>query len=261
VALLAIPLLDGPTHLGWSPMTISELALLPGWLDPSVLIPSLGSWAVTGILLIIFAECGLLIGFFLPGDTLLFLAGLLVAQGASGIDINIWLFVLLLSISAFVGNVVGYWIGYKAGPPVFSRPNAKFLKKEHIERSAAFFEKYGKITVVLARFVPIMRTVATVMAGASKMDRKIYLTYSAVGGVLWVGVVTLAGYFLGQIAFIRDNVDLIFLAAVGVVVLGLVVPAVMHLVQRRRKGITAAESDAAVDDAADGIAESDAKTI
>ena len=241
-------------------MMTSQLALLPGWLDPSNLISSLGSWAVVGVLLIIFAECGILIGFFLPGDTLLFLAGLLVAQEAGGIDINIWLFVALLSVAAFVGNVVGYWIGYKVGPAVFSRPDAKFLKKEHIDRSAAFFEKYGKITVVLARFVPIVRTVATVMAGASRMDRKVYLTYSAIGGVIWVGVVTLAGYFLGQIQFIRDNVDLIFLAAVGVVVLGLVIPAVTHLVQRRR-GITPAESDAAVDDAADGIAENDAKTV
>ena len=241
-------------------MMTSQLALLPGWLDPSTLISSLGSWAVVGVLLIIFAECGILIGFFLPGDTLLFLAGLLVAQDAGGIDINIWLFVALLAVAAFVGNVVGYWIGYKVGPAVFSRPDAKFLKKEHIDRSAAFFEKYGKITVVLARFVPIVRTVATVMAGASRMDRKVYLTYSAIGGVIWVGVVTLAGYFLGQIQFIRDNVDLIFLAAVGVVVLGLVIPAVMHVIQRRR-GITPAESDAAVEDAAEGIAENDAKTV
>ena len=241
-------------------MMTTELALLPGWLDPSNLISSLGSWAVVGILLIIFAECGILIGFFLPGDTLLFLAGLLVAQGATGIDINIWLFVALLAVAAFIGNVVGYWIGYKVGPAVFSRPDAKFLKKEHIDRSAAFFEKYGKITVVLARFVPVVRTVATVMAGASRMDRKIYLTYSALGGVIWVGTVTLAGYFLGQIAFIRDNVDLIFVAAVGVVVAGLVVPAIMHLVQRRRKGISAAESDEAVETAAEGIADSDATT-
>jgi membrane-associated protein len=243
-------------------MMTTELALLPGWLDPSNLISSLGSWAVVGVLLIIFAECGILIGFFLPGDTLLFLAGLLVAQGAAGgIDINIWLFVALLALAAFIGNVVGYWIGFKVGPAVFSRPDAKFLKKEHIDRSAAFFEKYGKITVVLARFVPIVRTVATVMAGASKMDRRVYLSYSAIGGVIWVGTVTLAGYFLGQIAFIRENVDLIFVAAVAVIVLGLVVPAAMHLLQKRKKGITAAESDAAVDDAAEGIAESDAKTV
>ncbi len=215
----------------------SELALLPGWLDPSNLIAGLGSWAVLGICLIIFAECGILLGFFLPGDTLLFLAGLLVASahaGNGGIDINLALFVLLLSLAAFAGNVVGYWIGYKVGPPVFSRPNARFLKHEHIERSEAFFAKYGKITVVLARFVPVVRTIATVMAGASRMDRRIYLTYSAIGGVLWVGVVTVAGYFLGQIPWVADNVDLIFIAAAAVVVASLVAPGVVHFVQRRR---------------------------
>jgi membrane-associated protein len=218
-------------------MNSTSLALLPGWLDPSNLIQGLGSWAVVGILLIIFAECGILIGFFLPGDTLLFLAGLLVAsahKGQDGIDINLWLFVALLAVAAFVGNVVGYWIGYKVGPPVFNRPDAKLLKHEHIEKSAAFFEKYGKITVVLARFVPIVRTVATVMAGASRMNRKIYLTYSAIGGLLWVTVVTLAGYFLGQIPWVADNVDLIFIAAAAVVVAGIAAPGVLHLLQRRK---------------------------
>ena len=223
-----------------STMNSLNLALLPGWLDPANIIQGLGSWAVVGILLIIFAECGILIGFFLPGDTLLFLAGLLVstaAAGGSGIRINLVLFIVLLAIAAFVGNMVGYWIGYKVGPAVFSRPDAKLLKKEHIDRSAAFFAKYGKITVMLARFVPIVRTVATVMAGASRMDRRVYVIYSAVGGAVWVTVVTLAGYFLGQIPFVAKNVDLIFIAAVGVVVLGIAVPAIMHLLQRRRNSL------------------------
>jgi membrane-associated protein len=221
-------------------MNSLNLALLPGWLDPANIIQGLGSWAVVGILLIIFAECGILIGFFLPGDTLLFLAGLLVsaaATGGSGLRINLVLFIALLALAAFAGNMVGYWIGYKVGPAVFSRPDAKFLKKEHIDRSAAFFAKYGKITVMLARFVPIVRTVATVMAGASRMDRRVYVIYSAVGGAVWVAVVTLAGYFLGQIPFVAKNVDLIFIAAVGVVVLGVAVPAIMHLFQRRRKSL------------------------
>ena len=151
-------------------MTTSYLALLPGWLDPSNLITAMGSWAVLGILLIIFCECGILLGFFLPGDTLLFISGLFVATGA--MDINLWLFIGLLSLAAFVGNMVGYAIGYKIGPPVFNRPNAKLLKHEYIEKSEAFFAKYGKITVVLARFVPVVRTVATVMAGASRMNAR-----------------------------------------------------------------------------------------
>lgn len=218
--------------------TTTQSALLPGWLDPTNIIQGLGSWAVVGILLIIFAECGILLGFFLPGDTLLFLAGLLVASahaGGEGIQINLALFIGLLAIAAFVGNVVGYWIGYKVGPSVF-KENARFLKQEHVDRSAAFFAKYGKITIVLARFVPIVRTVATVMAGVSKMDRKTYLSYSAIGGVIWVGSVTLAGYFLGQIPWVAANVDLIFIAAAAVVVAGLVLPGFVHVLQRRRAG-------------------------
>ncbi len=214
------------------PVTQENLALLPGWLDPSQIIPSLGSWVVVGILLIIFAECGILIGFFLPGDTLLFLAGLYVATGT--IHINLVLFIALLAIAAFVGNMVGYAIGWKVGPAVFKRPDARFLKHEYIERSTAFFEKYGKVTIVLARFVPIIRTVATVMAGAARMDTKIYTLYSALGGVLWVGIVTTAGFYLGQIKFVADNVDLLFLGAVIVVVAFTAVPAIIHLIQRRR---------------------------
>ncbi len=213
-------------------MTTTYLALLPGWLSPENLINNMGAWAVLGIMLIIFAECGILLGFFLPGDTLLFVSGLFIASGA--IDINLWLFIALVSLAAFVGNMVGYWIGYKIGPPVFSRPNAKLLKREYIDKSAAFFDKYGKVTIVLARFVPVVRTVATVMAGASRMNVKIYTLYSAIGGVIWITTVTVAGYFLGQIGFIRDNLDLIVIAAVVVVICASAFPAVAHWVASRR---------------------------
>jgi membrane-associated protein len=213
-------------------VTTTYLALLPGWLSPENLINNMGAWAVLGIMLIIFAECGILLGFFLPGDTLLFVSGLFIASGA--IDINLWLFIALVSLAAFVGNMVGYWIGYKIGPPVFSRPNAKLLKREYIDKSADFFSKYGKITIVLARFVPVVRTVATVMAGASRMNVKIYTLYSAIGGVIWITTVTVAGYFLGQIGFIRDNLDLIVIAAVVVVICASAFPAVAHWVASRR---------------------------
>ena len=109
----------------------TQLALLPGWLDPSNLINAMGTWAVLGIMLVIFAECGILLGFFLPGDTLLFVSGLLIASGA--IDANLWVFIALVSLAAFVGNMVGFAIGWKIGPPVVSRPDAKFLKHEYIE--------------------------------------------------------------------------------------------------------------------------------
>ncbi|WP_343074636.1 DedA family protein [Nakamurella aerolata] len=211
---------------------MTQLALLPGWLDPQNIITGLGSWAVVGIMLILFAECGLLIGFFLPGDTLLFMAGLLVKTNV--LDINIWLLIVLEIVAAFVGNMVGYGIGYKVGPAVFRRPDAKFLKPEHIERSREFFDRHGKITIVLARFVPVVRTVVTVMAGASRMDAKIYTLYSFIGGVLWCALVTLGGYLLGGIPFIANNVDLLIVLAVLAVVLASAGPAIYHWLQRRK---------------------------
>jgi len=206
--------------------------ILPSWLDAEGLVNSMGSWALLGIALILFAECGLLIGFFLPGDTLLFIAGLLVAKGT--FHVNIVLAITILAVAAFIGNMVGYGIGYNAGPLVFDRPNARFFKHEYVERSAAFFEKYGRAAVILARFVPVVRTVATVMAGVSKMNVRIYTLYSAVGGVIWVAGVMTAGYFLGRIKFIADNVDVILIGAVVVVVLFSAVPALLHLRSRRR---------------------------
>ena len=214
-------------------MNPTELAgILPSWLNAEGLVNSMGSWALLGIALIIFAECGLLIGFFLPGDTLLFITGLLVATHQ--FHVNLFLAILILVVAAFVGNMVGYGIGYKAGPLVFDKPNARFFKKEYVDKSAAFFEKYGRVAVILARFVPVVRTVATVMAGVSKMNTRVYTLYSAIGGVLWVAGVTVAGYFLGQIPFIADNVDLILIGAVVVVVLVSAVPAVLHLRSNRR---------------------------
>ncbi len=213
-------------------------ALLPGWLDPSTLIDAMGSWAVLGIALIIFAECGILLGFFLPGDTLLFVSGLLIASAAggdSGIHINLALFIALVALAAFVGNLVGYGIGRAAGPRVFHRKDAKFLKPEYVDKSQHFFDRYGAITVMLARFVPIVRTVATVMAGVSRMNAKLYTVYSAIGGIVWVTVVTVAGYYLGQIDFIRQNVDLIFILAVVAVVCASAVPALWHWHQRRTR--------------------------
>lgn len=199
----------------------------------------MGSWALLVIALIIFAECGLLIGFFLPGDTLLFISGLLVATHK--FHVNLFLTIVILAVAAFVGNMVGYGIGYKAGPLIFDKPNAKFFKQEYVEKSSAFFDKYGKVAVILARFVPIVRTVATVMAGVSKMNTRIYTLYSAIGGVVWVAGVTIAGYFLGQIQFIADNVDIILIVAVVVVVSISAVPALLHLRQRKRaQGVTEA---------------------
>ncbi|MDQ6657346.1 MAG: DedA family protein [Actinomycetota bacterium] len=211
---------------------MTNLALLPGWLDPSTMINGMGSGAVLGIMLVLFAECGLLIGFFLPGDTLLFMAALFVSTKA--LHINLILLMLLEMVAAFVGNMVGYGIGYKVGPAVFKSRDAKFLKPEHIERSSKFFDRYGKITVVLARFVPVVRTVATVMAGAARMNVKIYTGYSLLGAVLWVALVSIAGFYLGKISFIQKHVDLLVVVAIVAVVLFSAGPAIYHWLNKRR---------------------------
>jgi membrane-associated protein len=211
---------------------VTDLALLPGWLDPTAIITNLGSWAVVGIMLILFAECGLLIGFFLPGDTLLFIAGLFVSQGALHIDL--WWLIPLEIVAAFVGNLVGYGIGRKVGPTVFKRPDAKFLKPEYVERSTHFFDKYGKLTVMLARFVPVVRTVATVMAGVSRMNVRVYTLYSFIGGVAWCTVVTVAGFYLGKIDFVKRNVDLLVVLAIVVVVVFTALPAFIHWMGKRK---------------------------
>jgi len=206
------------------------LALGPQWLDPSYLISAMGPFVLAGLCLIVFAECGLLLGFFLPGDSLLFTAGLFVATGA--IREPLWLVCTLLVVSAFAGNACGYWIGRAAGPAIFDRPDSRLLKPEHVERTKAFFDKYGNRAIVLGRFVPIVRTFITVMAGVGKMEPKRYLTYSLIGGVAWAAGVTLLGYSLGGFAFVRNHIELML---VGVVVLSLIPLAVEFIKARRER--------------------------
>ena len=158
---------------------MQNLALLPDAIDPDHLLSSFG---LLGLLIIVFAECGLLVGFFLPGDTLLFSAGLLTATGT--LDVPFWVSLVLVPIAAIAGNLVGYWIGYQAGPAVFNKPDSRIFRQEYVDRSHDFFERYGARTIVLARFVPIVRTFATVMAGASRMRLAVYAAYSVVGGIL-----------------------------------------------------------------------------
>jgi membrane-associated protein len=209
---------------------------LPGAIDPDHLLSSFG---LVGLLIIVFAECGLLIGFFLPGDTLLFSAGLLTATGT--LDVPLWVTLLLVPLAAIAGNLVGYWIGYKAGPAVFNKPDSRLFRQEYVDRSHDFFEKYGARTIVVARFVPIVRTFATVMAGASRMRFATYALYSVIGGVLWGAGVIAMGYYLGQIEFVRNTLEpLIEPIIVGIVLLSLV-PAAIELIRsrRRRGGMTA----------------------
>lgn len=200
---------------------------MSSFLDPEHLINTFG---LIGIAVILFAECGLLVGFFLPGDSLLFTAGLLVAGGV--FTVPLWVLLVVLPLAAIVGNLVGYWIGRRLGPAVFNRPDSRLFKAEYVHKSQAFFDRNGNRTILLARFVPIIRTFATVMAGASLMDFRRYAVWSVIGGVLWAGGVTLLGYWLGQVAVVRDHVELFIL---GIVALSLV-PVVVEVVRNRRSG-------------------------
>ena len=209
------------------------LALGPSWLDPHFLIETFG---LLGVLTIVFVESGLLVGFLLPGDSLLFTAGLL---SAADVLPDIWILLVAIPIAAIAGDQVGYAIGRKAGPAVFRRPDGGFFRREYIDRSERFFERYGGRTIVIARFVPIVRTIAPVMAGVSRMDYRRFLTFNVIGGLLWGAGVTALGYFLGQVEFVRANIEPIIL----VIVLLSVLPIAFELARARRaRGEAAAAS-------------------
>lgn len=209
-------------------VSASALSLLPGWLDPNQIIPALGPYALLGVSLIIFAECGLLVGFFLPGDSLLFVTGMFVGSGL--IRTPIWLVCLLLAACAFVGNVTGYWIGRKVGPALFNKPDSKLFKYEHVEKTHEFFEKYGARAIILARFVPIVRTFITAVAGVGQMDQRKFFAYSAIGAVLWAAGMTVLGFFLGEIPWIGENIEKV---AVLIVLIS-IIPIIVEYVRDRR---------------------------
>jgi membrane-associated protein len=219
------------------PSLVSAVSALgPEWLQPDSILERFGTWALVAVLVILFVECGLLI-FFLPGDSLLFVTGLFIATGA--IQTPLWLALLLMSIAAVAGNLVGYWVGRKAGPPLFERPNSRLIKPKHVAKTHEFFEKYGARSIILARFVPIVRTFITALAGIARMDYRRYARYSAIGGVAWVVAVTLLGYFLGnRFPAIEDNIELI---AVIIVVIS-VVPIGLELLKARRERTSLAEA-------------------
>jgi len=175
-----------------------------------------------GITAIVFAESGLLIGFFLPGDSLLFTAGFLASQGY----LNIVMLLPLLFVAAVAGDSVGYWFGKKIGPKLFIREESLLFRKSHVEKTQKFFELHGKKTIILARFIPVVRTFAPVLAGVGSMEYKTFLTYNVVGGLLWAVGVTLAGFFLGRV--IPDVDKYLLPIIVGIVILS-VLPVLKHL--------------------------------
>jgi membrane-associated protein len=205
------------------------LALGPQWLDPSYIISSLGPWALLGVALIIFAECGLLVGFFLPGDSLLFITGLAATTGL--VETPLWLVCAVLAVAAFAGNLCGYYIGRAAGPAIFDKPDSRLFKRENVDRTQRFFDKYGNRAVVLGRFVPIVRTFITVMAGVGRMQARRFLVSSAIGAVLWAVGVTLLGAVLGQFDVVKNNIE----AMLVLVVLLSLVPIGIEALQARRE--------------------------
>lgn len=212
------------------PLSLSFSSALPG-IDIEQLISSIG---VLGIILIIFAESGLLIGFFLPGDSLLFTAGFLVHIGV--LQINIHLLVLLLFIAAVLGDNVGYAFGRRAGPRLFTRPNSRLFKQENIQHAEAFYKKHGGKTIIIARFIPVVRTFAPIVAGVGKMHYPTFLSYNIIGGLLWAVGVTYLGYFLGAwFTSIGLDIDTVLLPVVAVIILISVLPPLIHIFKDKKQ--------------------------
>ncbi len=211
--------------------------LLPEWMDPEFLIYFFGPFALWGVAFIIFAECGLFA--ILPGDSLLFTVGLFVALGA--IAHPLWFVCLVLTVAAVLGNACGYFLGRIIGPPLFRERTGvmgRIFKQSYVAKTHAFFEKYGHRALILARFVPIVRTFVTLVAGVGKMDFRHFITYTAIGGVLWACGVTVLGFYLGRVPFVRDNLEVALILIVLVSVIPMVVEFV--LARRRAKQATAA---------------------
>jgi membrane-associated protein len=220
---------DGIAADGAYPGGVTQVVLLLDWLDPENMIRAFGAFAVLGVCAVVIAETGLLVGFFLPGDSLLFTTGLLTATGV--IRTPIAVVALAIGVAAFVGDQMGYGIGRKGGPRVFNRPESRLFKQEYVERTRAFYQRHGGRAVILARFVPIVRTFAPVMAGVGGMPYRRYVGYDVVGAILWGIGVTLLGYWLGGFAFVKDNIEFILIGIVAVSV----IPVALEFLRSRRR--------------------------
>lgn len=192
------------------------------------IIPFIKTLGLLGIFAIVFAESGLFFGFFFPGDSLLFTAGILASAGY----LNIILLFLGSFICAVLGDAVGYWSGNKLGPRIFSKPNSFFFNKKNLDKTADFYKKYGKKTVTIARFVPIVRTFAPILAGASNMPYKDFFIYNIVGGFFWVSIMVFAGYFLGNSI---PNIDHYILPVTGAIIFVSFIPVFIQFFSKKQK--------------------------
>ena len=191
-------------------------------------------WAsIIGVALIVFAESGLLIGFFLPGDSLLFTTGFLIHAGF--LDVNIHLAVFVLFLAAVIGDSVGYTIGRKAGPRLFNKPDARLFRQEYVQRAQDFYEKHGGATIIIARFIPIVRTFAPVVAGVGKMEYRHFLAYNVIGGILWAAGITYLGYFLGAwFEHMGLEIDHILLPIIAGIIIISVLPPAIHILKEKK---------------------------
>ncbi|HLL99656.1 MAG TPA: VTT domain-containing protein [Pyrinomonadaceae bacterium] len=224
------------------------------YLNPKVLIDALleklGAFAYVGLFLIVFAETGLAVGFFLPGDSLLVVAGLFAAAG----KLNLWVLLTTLFIAAVVGDAVGYYSGKKMGKAIFNRPKSRLFNPNHLKKAHAFYEKYGGKTIIIARFVPIVRTFAPIVAGAAEMTYKNFIVYNVFGGFLWVTSMLLAGYFLGGLVEqmmqswfgisnfkLEDHIDKVVIVVVFLSILPMIIEYLK--VRREKKRELASEAE------------------
>jgi membrane-associated protein len=210
------------------------------FLDPETILEWLGPFATIGLFGIIFAESGLLIGFFLPGDSLLFTAGLLASQDKFGL--NIWVLLVGCFFAAVIGDQVGYWFGKRVGPSLFNRPNSRLFKQEYVARTHAFFEKNGPKTIMIARFVPIVRTFAPILAGVGGMDYRTFVRFNVMGGFIWAVGVTTAGYVLGSTV---PSIDRYLLPIIALIVLGSLIPPFLEWRKHKREQRELATGEAA----------------
>jgi membrane-associated protein len=201
----------------------------------SAVIEAYGVWTYVFLFAIIFMETGLVIFPFLPGDSLLFAAGTFAGMGS----LNIWVLLISLSVAAILGDTVNYWIGHYIGPKAFSG-EIRFLKKEYLDRTHAFYEKHGGKTIILARFIPIIRTFAPFVAGIGAMTYGHFITYNVVGGIAWVAIFTLGGYFFGSMPFVQENFTYVVLAIILISVL----PGVIEFLRERAKNSSKAKAAA-----------------
>ncbi|CAN5159181.1 VTT domain-containing protein [soil metagenome] len=221
---------------------ISSSLVSLGILDPQSLITGAGIWGLAIVCAAVFAETGLLIGFFLPGDTLLFFTGVLTLSGA--IRQPLWLVVLVVAVSAALGDQLGYTIGRRTGPRVFERRESGIFSKKSVDRTEAFFTRFGPVAVTIARFVPVVRTFAPVAAGVGHMSRRLFTLFNLAGAALWSGLVILVGFGLAHVpgvtAFVSQYIDIVL---IGIVVISVVPIAVRTIIIRRRTVTASPESD------------------